>query len=276
MVKDYSKCVTDVEFPFIDFKSQLFFVANHSTISEKTTVLELGIGNGLLTMLYASKAKNTVGLDFSAKMLELCKQNIPEIQLFKADVTKEFVFLQGTKYDRIISNYLFHEFDNITKCEIVKRCFDNHLNDSGFIVIGNISFADCTMYEAAKTKFEDLWDDEELYWNAEKQTETLRKLGFLVQYEQITPCSGVYIISRQLARPRGFEPLICGSGGHRSIQLSHGRIQQTEILDYALLCVNTKRQIGIILLVVFWLLDWFRIQSFLSCKTLWQLDNTKL
>jgi hypothetical protein len=29
-------------------------------------------------------------------------------------------------------------------------------------------------------------------------------------------------------------------------------------------------------LVVFWLLDWFRIQSFLSCKTLWQLDNTKL
>lgn len=195
--QEYSNCVTDEEFPFIDFKSHLHYVATHCAISEKTTVLELGIGTGLLAMLYANNAKETVGLDFSVQMLELCKQNLPEIKILKADVTKEFESLRGTKFDRIVSNYLFHEFDDVTKNEIIKRCFDKHINDSGFMVIGDISFADLASLESIRQKCTRLWDDDEFYWNAEKQTKALRELGFFVLYEQTAPCSGVYIISRQ-------------------------------------------------------------------------------
>lgn len=194
--KQYSNCVNDSEFPFVDFKSHLLSVATHCAISDKTTVLELGIGTGLLAMLYAGRAKKTAGVDFSVKMLEICNQNIPKIQLFKADVTKDFDFLGEEKFDRIVSNYLFHEFDDTTKNEIVKKCFDNHLNDSGFMVVGDVSFANTAMFNDARKKYENLWDYEEFYWNAEKQTESLRELGFFVLYEQTTPCSGVYIFSK--------------------------------------------------------------------------------
>lgn len=195
--KHYSNCANVNEFPFIGFKSHLLSVATHCAISDKTTVLELGIGTGLLAMLYADRAKKTAGVDFSVKMLKLCKQNIPGIQLFNADVTKDFDFLCGEKFDRIVTNYLFHEFDDPTKNEIVKRCFENHLSESGFMVIGDISFENQTILDDARQKSENLWDGQEFYWNAEKQTEALRELGFFVLYEQTTPCSGVYIISRQ-------------------------------------------------------------------------------
>lgn len=195
--REYSNCVFGDEFPFIDFKSHMLSVATHSAISDKTTVLELGIGSGLLAMLYADRAKKVVGIDFSGKMLQLCKLNLPDIQLIQADATKDFGFLCEEKFDRIISNYLFHEFDESVKVEIVKRCFDDHLNNSGFMVIGDISFANQAILNNARQIYENLWDDEEYYWNAEKQTETLRKLGFFVLYEQTAPCSGVYIISKQ-------------------------------------------------------------------------------
>lgn len=118
--QEYANCVADGEFPFIDFKSHLLCVATHCAITDKTNVLELGIGTGLLAMLYADNAKETVGLDFSVRMLELCRQNLPEIKLFKTDVTKELDCLRGTKFDRIVSNYLFHEFDDNTKNAIIK------------------------------------------------------------------------------------------------------------------------------------------------------------
>ncbi|HNY60941.1 MAG TPA: class I SAM-dependent methyltransferase [Caldisericia bacterium] len=161
----YDNCTESNEFPFIDFRDVLFSVLNHSDINENCSVLELGIGTGMLATMYADIAKDITGVDFSPKMVERCKTNVPEARIFQADVTKPFDFLDEQKFDRVVSNYLFHEFCDEAKLQIIERCFGDHIKEAGFMVIGDISFEDRTGLDECRNRNLDLWDDDEFYWD---------------------------------------------------------------------------------------------------------------
>jgi putative AdoMet-dependent methyltransferase len=196
----YDNCTESNEFPFIDFKDVLFSVLSHSDINENCSVLELGIGTGMLTTMYADIAKDITGVDFSPKMVERCKTNVPGARIFQADVTKPFDFLDGQKFDRVISNYLFHEFCDATKLQIIERCFGDHIKEAGFMVIGDISFEDRTRLDECKNRNLDLWDDDEFYWDADTLVKRISYLGYLVSYSQISECAGVCVIKRKRAQ----------------------------------------------------------------------------
>ncbi|NLI40501.1 MAG: class I SAM-dependent methyltransferase [Caldisericales bacterium] len=188
------------EFPFIGFRDVLFSVLSHSDINEKCSVLELGIGTGMLAVMYSDIAKDIAGVDFSPKMIEICRVNVPGARIFRADVTKPLDFLNGQKFDRVISNYLFHEFCDETKLQIIEKCFNYCIKEAGFMVIGDISFENRTKLDECRNRNLDLWDDGEFYWDADTLVKRISGLGYLVSYSQISECAGVYVIKRKRAQ----------------------------------------------------------------------------
>ncbi|HOR47124.1 MAG TPA: class I SAM-dependent methyltransferase [Caldisericia bacterium] len=196
----YDDCTGNNEFPFIGFRDTLLSVLNHSNIGEECSVLELGIGTGALAVLYADIARNVFGIDFSPKMAEICRANVPGARIFQADVTKPFDFLDGQKFDRVVSNYLFHEFCDETKLQIIEKCFNYHIKEAGFMVIGDISFENRIKLDECKNRYLDLWDDDEFYWDANILVKRISDLGYLVFYSQISECAGIYVIKRKRAQ----------------------------------------------------------------------------
>ena len=91
----YDDCTGNNEFPFIGFRDVLFSVLSHSDINEKCSVLELGIGTGALAVLYADIARNVFGIDFSPKMAEICRANVPEPGYSKPMSQNHLIFWMG-------------------------------------------------------------------------------------------------------------------------------------------------------------------------------------
>ncbi len=189
-----------MNFPLLVSGTYFFLFLSHSDTNEECSVLELGIGTGMLTTMYADIAKDITGVDFSPKMVERCKTNVPGARIFQADVTKPFDFLDGQKFDRVISNYLFHEFCDETKLQIIERCFGDHIKEAGFMVIGDISFENRTKLDECRNRNLDLWDDDEFYWDADVLVKRISDLGYLVSYSQISECAWVYVIKRKRAQ----------------------------------------------------------------------------
>ena len=68
------------------------------------------------------------------------------------------------------------------------------LSDSGYMVIGDVSFQSRNDLRRARETLGSLWDDDEYYWAADEIIEKLGHIGINAEYEQVTNYSGIYKI----------------------------------------------------------------------------------
>lgn len=84
-------------------------VLNLLEIEKGIKILDLGCGNGALTKKIASMGADVIGMDASGDMLELAKNNYPELTFMQDDAVK---FALNEPVDAIFSNAVFHWIDN--------------------------------------------------------------------------------------------------------------------------------------------------------------------
>jgi len=75
--------------------------------------------------------------------------------------------------------------------KLLQRLTGRHLAARGRIVIGDVAFRTTAAREEARSRWEDLWDDEEHYWAADEAAAAFERAGFRLTYRQMSGCGGV-------------------------------------------------------------------------------------
>lgn len=158
------------------------------------SVLDIGVGTGNLAKYFVDAGCRVVGADFSSEMLTRAAAKLPGLQPVRVDLTAETwpVALNGP-FDRIVSNYVFHEFPFDKKISILSRLAAGRLQPGAHIVIGDIAFPDRAALEKVRERAGERWD-EEYYWLLDGTRAALQPDGWQIEYSQISFCAGVYTL----------------------------------------------------------------------------------
>ena len=99
-------------------------------------VIDLGCGNGALTAKLAEKGYRVLGIDASAEMLKIAKENHPHLTFAQADATEFSLSELGdlpAKADAIFSNAVFHWIDAERQAQLLQT-IANNLKPGGQLV----------------------------------------------------------------------------------------------------------------------------------------------
>lgn len=78
-------------------------------IEKSIKILDIGCGNGALTKKISDMGADVIGMDASKEMLEVAKNNYPELTFIQDDAVK---FTLHEPVDAVFSNAVFHWIDN--------------------------------------------------------------------------------------------------------------------------------------------------------------------
>ena len=181
-------------YPFAGYKDVLGTI--YKTIMEKpnAVVLDIGFGTGTLTTKLYENGCTIYGQDFSARMIELASEKMPNAHLYQGDFTQGLVEpLLAQNYDFIVATYSLHHLTDEQKVCFLRMLRD-HLNPGGQILIGDVAFENRSQLEQCQKDVGDEWDDDEIYFVVDELTREFPELGF----KQISHCSGVLSIPAEI------------------------------------------------------------------------------
>jgi len=162
--------------------------------SKKSTILDIGIGTGALSYeLYKNDYKIT-GIDFSEKMIKICKEKMPLAKMIQYDFSKGLPDdINREKYDYIISTYAFHHLDDNEKIILIKKLL-RKLNKNGLLIIGDVGFHTRNQLNECKLLNKDGWDDDEYYIVYDEIKDNLENI-FKIEFIKISICAVIITIS---------------------------------------------------------------------------------
>ena len=191
---DQSVRVSDDEgrYPFAGYKAVLNKIYSHIVSRPGKMVLDLGFGTGVLTTKLYEHGYQIYGQDFSARMIELAYEKMPDARLYQGDFSVRLdPALMRHRYDFIIATYSLHHLPDEQKVNLLHRLM-GLLNKEGRIYIGDIAFSTRKDREISKIQAGKAWDDDEIYFIADELKEVFPQLEF----EPMSHCAGVFCLRR--------------------------------------------------------------------------------
>ena len=181
-------------YPFAGYKEVLGTIYKTIMEKENAVVLDIGFGTGTLTTKLYENGCNIYGQDFSARMIELASQKMPNAHLYQGDFTQGLVEpLLAQNYDFIVATYSLHHLTDEQKVFFLRELCD-HLNPGGQVLIGDVAFENRSQLEQCQKDVGDEWDDDEIYFVVDELKGEFPELGF----KQISHCSGVLSIPARI------------------------------------------------------------------------------
>ncbi|MCL5124787.1 MAG: class I SAM-dependent methyltransferase [Deltaproteobacteria bacterium] len=156
-------------------------------IGEDMTVLDIGIGTGLLSERVPGGA-NLHGIDISPKMLEKVREKGLPVKLVEGSFLA--IPYPDQTFDRIISTFAFHHLTPMEKVLGFKE-MDRVLKPKGRIVIGDLMVENARQMDELRQRFvregrTDLLEEleDEYFTDLELATQTLASLGYETAWER--------------------------------------------------------------------------------------------
>lgn len=166
-------------------------VVRAAAVAPDMRILELGIGTGNLAQRFVVLGCQVWGVDFSPAMLAIAQAKIPQVRLIQMDLTAEWPETLQQRFDRIVANFVLHEFDLETKISLLQRLATHHLVEQGLIVVGDVAFPTA---EARRQSGAEAWDEDEYYWAADETIAACAGTGLEITFRQISWCTGVFVV----------------------------------------------------------------------------------
>lgn len=193
---DYDKSVglsdEDETYPFAGYKDVLNEIYNRVLSLPGKTVLDIGFGTGTLTAKLYEQGCQIFGQDFSAEMLRLAQEKMPEAKLFQGNFSLGLrEELRGRQYDAIIATYSLHHLTDPQKIRFLKELLPL-LNEGGCICIGDVAFQNREALEQCKAQVGSGWDEDEIYFVFDELSPFLPQMKF----QQISHCAGILFLEK--------------------------------------------------------------------------------
>ena len=179
-------------YPFAGYKDVLGTIYKIIMDKPNAVVLDIGFGTGTLTTKLYEKGCTIYGQDFSARMIELASEKMPNAHLYQGDFTQGLVEpLLAQNYDFIVATYSLHHLTDEQKVCFLHMLRD-HLNPGGQVLIGDVAFENQSQLEQCRKDVGDEWDDDEIYFVVDELKKYLPTLGFT----RISYCAGVLSLNK--------------------------------------------------------------------------------
>lgn len=198
--KDYDKTVQlseeNNEYPFAGYKQILNTIFNEVMHQPQSKVLDIGFGTAILTSQLYNHGHQIDGIDFSAEMIRLASEKMPDANLYEFDIQDGFpLALEGKQYDSLISTYTLHHLNNSEKALFIHSLLP-YLKSEGRIYIGDIAFDNKEKMEQCRLENQHHWDSDEFYFIID---EFIASMGvtFQVDYYPHSHCGGVLILTKK-------------------------------------------------------------------------------
>ena len=181
-------------YPFAGYKDVLGTIFKTIMKKPSAVVLDIGFGTGTLTTKLYGNGCTIYGQDFSARMIELASEKMPNAHLYQGNFTQGLVEpLQAQNYDFIVATYSLHHLTDEQKVCFLRMLRD-HLNPGGQVLIGDVAFENRSQLEQCRKDVGDEWDDDEIYFVVDELKGEFPELGF----KRISHCSGVLSIPARI------------------------------------------------------------------------------
>jgi len=178
-------------FPFAGYQQVLDAVVHMADAEAGMSILDLGVGTGNLALRFSARGCRLWCTDYSASMLEKARSKLADAHLILHDLREPFPPELNRRFHRIVSAYTFHHFELEQKVALTARLAREHVVDGGSVILADISFPAAETMRAFAASIGDHWN-EEPYWLADEALPALRQAGLNAEYQQISPCAGVF------------------------------------------------------------------------------------
>ncbi|OON99276.1 MAG: hypothetical protein ATN35_13465 [Epulopiscium sp. Nele67-Bin004] len=172
-------------YPFAGYKSLLSTIYSQVKLVPNASVLDLGIGTGVLSTKLYNEGYTITGVDFSGKMLEICRPKMPNATLIEFDFKENLPNLED-KFDFVICTYAIHHLNNGQKVRFISQLL-TLLTPQGKILIGDVAFANKKQEESCREQYLDIWDTDEIYLIATEIVPCFKNSTF----KKISFCAGI-------------------------------------------------------------------------------------
>ncbi|GJM44399.1 MAG: hypothetical protein DHS20C21_12410 [Gemmatimonadota bacterium] len=193
--EDYDACVQGGGgFPFDGYDLVLRRAVALADAGPGDSLLDLGVGTGNLASRFLQLGCQVRGLDFSPEMLRLAAPKLPGVLLGQADILGTWPPEFRGRFDRIVSAYVFHHFDQAEKIELLLRLSREHIAENGSIVVADLAFPGEAALDQARVQWAESWDEEH-YWIVDRDLPACQAAGLRIRYEAVGPFAGVFVCS---------------------------------------------------------------------------------
>ena len=109
-------------YPFAGYKEILNTIFNEVMQNEKSTVLDIGFGTGVLTHKLYENGHQVDGIDFSGEMIAIAQTKMPRANLVEWDISNGLPDeILSMKYDAIVSTYALHHLTDEAKITFIQQ-----------------------------------------------------------------------------------------------------------------------------------------------------------
>lgn len=179
-------------YPFAGYRDVLGSIFQAVMEKQNATVLDIGFGTGTLTTKLYEHGCSIYGQDFSSRMIELASVKMPGSHLYQGDFTKGLAEpLRIQRYDFIVATYSLHHLTDEQKISFL-HTLCGCLKENGKVLIGDVAFENRDQLDQCRQKAGDEWDDEEIYFVADK----LRNAFPCLVFRQVSSCAGILTLTR--------------------------------------------------------------------------------
>ena len=180
----------DNTYPFAGYKEVLGRIFRAVMEEPGATVLDIGFGTGTLTTKLYENGCTVYGQDFSARMIELAREKMPDAVLVHRDFSEGLdESLRARRYDFILSTYALHHLDSSGKLPLIRELLDC-LKPGGKLLIGDVAFRTQEDLDTCRREAGEEWDDEEFYFIRDEMLKDFPAM----EYEQVSGCAGLMIL----------------------------------------------------------------------------------
>ena len=192
---DYDKSVglsdEDGTYPFAGYRDILGTIYRRILSSGAKNVLDIGFGTAVLAAQLYAQGCRIYGQDFSARMIALAREKMPDASLYQGDFTQGLVpELAAQQYDAIVAMYSLHHLTDTQKVSFL-TALTARLAPDGCIYIGDVAFQTRAQLEQCCIQAGDKWDSDEIYFVYDELKAQLPGLTFT----PLSPCAGLLTLN---------------------------------------------------------------------------------